>query len=150
MKLLSLKPSKGATQSKKRPGRGNGSGLGRTAGRGEKGYHARSGSKNRSWFEGGQMPIHRRLPKRGFSNSLFRKTYQVVNIQAINELGLETVDAQILQEKGLVRSALQPIKILGDGNIESSVKVIASCFSKSAKEKIEKKGGSIKLKALKK
>ena len=145
MELLSLKPSKGATQSKKRPGRGNGSGLGRTAGRGEKGYHARSGSKNRSWFEGGQMPIHRRLPKRGFSNSLFRKTYQVVNIQAINELGLETVDAQILQEKGLVRSALQPIKILGDGNIENSVKVTASCFSKSAKEKIEKAGGSVEV-----
>ena len=145
MKLLSLKPSKGATQRKKRPGRGNGSGLGRTAGRGEKGYHARSGSKNRSWFEGGQMPIHRRLPKRGFSNSLFRKTYQVVNIQAINELGLETVDAQILQEKGLVRSSLQPIKILGDGNIECSVKVTASCFSKSAKEKIEQAGGSVEV-----
>ena len=145
MKLLSLRPRIGATQSKKRPGRGNGSGLGRTAGRGEKGYHARSGSKNRSWFEGGQMPIHRRLPKRGFSNSLFRKTYQVVNIQAINELGLETVDAQILQEKGLVRSALQPIKILGDGNIESSVKVTASCFSKSAKEKIEQAGGSVEV-----
>ena len=145
MKLLSLRPSMGATQRKKRPGRGNGSGLGRTAGRGEKGYHARSGSKNRSWFEGGQMPIHRRLPKRGFSNSLFRKTYQVVNIQAINELGLETVDAQILQEKGLVRSALQPIKILGDGNIESSVKVTASCFSKSAKEKIEQAGGSVEV-----
>ena len=145
MKLLSLRPSIGATQSKKRPGRGNGSGLGRTAGRGEKGYHARSGSKNRSWFEGGQMPIHRRLPKRGFSNSIFRKTYQVVNIQAINELGLETVDAQILQEKGLVRSALQPIKILGDGNIESSVKVTASCFSKSAKEKIEQAGGSVEV-----
>ena len=145
MKLDSLKPSKGATQSKKRPGRGHGSGLGRTAGRGEKGYHARSGSKNRSWFEGGQMPIHRRLPKRGFSNSLFRKTYQVVNLQAINELGLETVDAQILHEKGLVQSALQPIKILGDGNIESSVKVTASCFSKSAKEKIEQAGGSIEV-----
>ena len=145
MKLHSLKPRKGATQNKKRPGRGNGSGLGRTAGRGEKGYHARSGSKNRSWFEGGQMPIHRRLPKRGFSNSIFRKTYQVVNLQAINELGLETVDAQILQEKGLVRSALQPIKILGDGNIESSVKVTASCFSKSAKEKIERAGGNIEV-----
>ena len=145
MRLHSLKPRKGATQNKKRPGRGNGSGLGRTAGRGEKGYHARSGSKNRSWFEGGQMPIHRRLPKRGFSNSLFRKTYQVVNIQAINELGLETVDAQILQKKGLVRSALQPIKILGDGNIESSVKVTASCFSKSAKEKIEQAGGSVEV-----
>ena len=145
MNLLSLKPNKGATQRKKRPGRGNGSGLGRTAGRGEKGYHARSGSKNRSWFEGGQMPIHRRLPKRGFSNSLFRKTYQVVNIQDINKLGLETVDAQILQEKGLVRSALQPIKILGDGNIENSVKVTASCFSKSAKEKIEQAGGSVEV-----
>ena len=145
MKLNSLKPSKGATKSKKRSGRGGGSGLGRTAGRGEKGYHARSGSKNRSWFEGGQMPIHRRLPKRGFSNSLFRKTYQVVNLQAINELGLETVDAQILHEKGLVQSALQPIKILGDGNIESSVKVTASCFSKSAKEKIEQAGGCIEV-----
>ena len=145
MKLLSLKPSKGATQRKKRPGRGNGSGLGRTAGRGEKGYHARSGSKNRSWFEGGQMPIHRRLPKRGFSNSLFRKTYQVVNIQAINKLGLETVNAQILKEKGLVRSALQPIKILGDGNIETSVNITASCFSKSAKEKIEQAGGSVEV-----
>ena len=145
MKLNSLKPSKGATKSKKRSGRGGGSGLGRTAGRGEKGYHARSGSKNRSWFEGGQMPIHRRLPKRGFSNSLFRKTYQVVNLQAINELGLETVDAHILHEKGLVQSALQPIKILGDGNIESSVKVTASCFSKSAKEKIEQAGGSIEV-----
>ena len=145
MKLHSLKPSIGATKSKKRSGRGHGSGLGRTAGRGEKGYHARSGSKNRSWFEGGQMPIHRRLPKRGFSNSLFRKTYQVVNLQAINELGLETVDAQILHEKGLVQSALQPIKILGDGNIESSVKVTASCFSKSAKEKIEQAGGSIEV-----
>ena len=145
MKLLSLKPSKGATQSKKRLGRGNGSGLGRTAGRGEKGYHARSGSKNRSWFEGGQMPIHRRLPKRGFSNSLFCKTYQVVNIQAINKLGLETVNAQILKEKGLVRSALQPIKILGDGNIETSVNITASCFSKSAKEKIEQAGGSVEV-----
>ena len=145
MRLLSLKPSRCSNHSKKRPGRGNGSGLGRTAGRGEKGYHARSGSKNRSWFEGGQMPIHRRLPKRGFSNSLFRKTYQVVNLQAINELGLETVDAQILQEKGLVRSALQPIKILGDGNIESSIKITASCFSKSAKEKIEKAGGSVEV-----
>jgi len=145
MKLHSLKPSIGATHSKKRSGRGHGSGLGRTAGRGEKGYHARSGSKNRSWFEGGQMPIHRRLPKRGFSNSLFRKTYQVVNLQAINELGLETVDAQILHEKGLVQSALQPIKILGDGNIESSVKVTASCFSKSAKEQIERAGGCIEV-----
>ena len=145
MKLHTLKTTKGATQSKKRPGRGNSSGLGRTAGRGEKGYHARSGSKNRSWFEGGQMPIHRRLPKRGFSNSLFCKTYQVVNIQAINKLGLETVNAQILKEKGLVRSALQPIKILGDGNIESSVKITASCFSKSAKEKIEQAGGSVEV-----
>ena len=145
MKLQSLKPCKGATNTKKRLGRGQGSGLGRTGGRGEKGYHSRSGSKNRTWFEGGQMPIHRRLPKRGFSNSLFRKTYQVVNIQAINDLGLETVDAQILQKKGLVRSALQPIKILGDGNIESSVKVTASCFSKSAKEKIEQAGGSVEV-----
>ena len=145
MELLSLKPRKGSTHSKKRPGRGNGAGLGRTAGRGEKGYHARSGSKNRSWFEGGQMPIHRRLPKRGFSNSLFRKTYQIVNLKAINELGLETVDSQILHEKGLVRSALQPIKILGDGNIESSVKITASCFSKSAVKKIEQAGGSVEV-----
>ena len=91
------------------------------------------------------MPIHRRLPKRGFSNSLFRKTYQIVNLKAINELGLETVDSQILHEKGLVRSALQPIKILGDGNIESSIKITASGFSKSAVKKIEQAGGSVEV-----
>ena len=145
MKLQSLKPCKGATNTKKRRGRGHGSGLGRTGGRGEKGYHSRSGSKNRTWFEGGQMPIHRRLPKRGFSNSLFCKAYQIVNIQAINKLGLEYVDAQLLREKGLVRSALQPIKVLGDGKIEISVKVTASCFSKSAKEKIEQAGGTVEV-----
>ena len=92
MKLLSLKPSKGATQRKKRPGRGNGSGLGRTAGRGEKGYHARSGSKNRSWFEGGQMPIHRRLPKRGFSNYWFKNSFQIVNLESINLLKSKKID----------------------------------------------------------
>ena len=98
MDLSSLKPTKGATFNRKRVGRGHGSGLGRTAGRGEKGYHSRSGSKNRSWFEGGQMPLHRRLPKRGFSNYQFRKQYQIVNLRDIDALNLEEIDSKKMYE----------------------------------------------------
>ena len=89
MKLGELKPAKGSTHSKKRVGRGHGSGLGRNAGRGDKGYHSRSGSKHRPWFEGGQMPLHRRVPKRGFSNFLFKKEYQIVNISDLDKIESE-------------------------------------------------------------
>ena len=145
MKLSSLRPTKGATSNRKRVGRGHGSGLGRTAGRGEKGYHSRSGSKNRSWFEGGQMPLHRRLPKRGFSNYLFRKQYQIVNLRDIDALNLEEIDSKILFDNGLIRSFLQPVKILGDGDVSKAIKIKATKFSKSAILKIEKAGGKAEL-----
>ena len=145
MKLSSLGPTKGATSNRKRVGRGHGSGLGRTAGRGEKGYHSRSGSKNRSWFEGGQMPLHRRLPKRGFSNYLFRKQYQIVNLRDIDALNLEEIDSKKLFDNGLIRSFLQPVKILGDGDVSKAIKIKATKFSKSAILKIEKAGGEVEL-----
>ena len=143
MKLGELKPKKGATHNKKRVGRGHGSGLGRNAGRGEKGYHSRSGSKHRPWFEGGQMPLHRRVPKRGFSNYLFKKEYQLVNVSALEKLDIDAIDANVLKENGLVKYALRPIKILGDGKITKKLKITASSFSASAKEKIEKVGGVV-------
>ena len=145
MDLKSLKPIKGATSNRKRVGRGHGSGLGRTAGRGEKGYHSRSGSKNRSWFEGGQMPLHRRLPKRGFSNYQFRKQYQIVNLRDIDALNLEEIDSKKLFDNGLIRSFLQPVKILGDGDVSKAIKIKATTFSKSAILKIEKAGGKVEL-----
>ena len=141
MKLDSLTPVSGSTKNRKRVGRGAGSGLGRTSGRGEKGAQARSGFKRRPWFEGGQMALARRLPKRGFTN-LFRKEFQIVNLEAIENLGLDTVDAQILADNGLARSALKPIKILADGELKLKVTVTASAFSESAKEQIEQAGGT--------
>ena len=141
MKLDSLTPVPGSTKNRKRVGRGPGSGLGRTSGRGEKGAQARSGFKRRPWFEGGQMALARRLPKRGFTN-LFRKEFQIVNLEAIEKLGLDTVDAQILADNGLVRSPLKPIKILADGELKLKVTVTASAFSESAKEQIEQAGGA--------
>ena len=143
MKLGELKPTKGAVKDTKRRGRGHGTGLGRTGGRGEKGYHSRSGSKQLSWFEGGQMPLQRRLPRRGFSNSMFKKSFQVVNLPAIEKLKDKDIDGQVMQDNGLVRSALQPIKILANGDISRKVNVTASAFSATAKEKIEKAGGSV-------
>ena len=141
MKLDSLKPVKGSVKNRKRIGRGHGSGLGKSAGRGDKGAGQRSGFKRRSWFEGGQMSIARRLPMRGFTN-IFKKEFQIVNIDKISSLGLERVDAQILKEKGLIRSALKPVKILGNGDIKKKVYITATVFSKSAKQKIEEAGGT--------
>ena len=141
MKLDSLTPVPGSTKNRKRVGRGHGSGLGKSAGRGDKGAQQRSGFKRRPWFEGGQMALARRLPKRGFTN-IFRKESQIVNLEAIESLELGTVDPQILADNGLVRSALKPIKILGDGELKSKVTITASAFSASAKEQIEKAGGT--------
>jgi len=141
MKLDSLIPVPGSTKNRKRVGRGAGSGLGRSSGRGDKGAQQRSGFKRRPWFEGGQMALARRLPKRGFTN-LFRKEFQIVNLEAIENLGLDTVDAQILADNGLVRSALKPIKILANGELKLKVTVTASAFSESAKEQIEQAGGT--------
>ena len=141
MNLNSLSPINGSTISRKRIGRGHGSGLGKSAGRGDKGAGQRAGFKRRAWFEGGQMPLARRLPMRGFHN-LFKKDFQIVNINRIEALGLKEVNAQILKEKGLIRSALKPVKILGNGDMKSKIDITATVFSKSAKEKIEKAGGT--------
>ncbi len=141
MKLNSLTPVPGSTKNRKRVGRGHGSGLGKSAGRGDKGAGQRSGFKRRPWFEGGQMPLARRLPRRGFTN-IFKKEFQIVNLNALGDLGIEKIDAQIMFQKGLVRSALKPIKILGDGELNMKLEVTASAFSTSAKEKIEKEGGT--------
>jgi len=141
MKLNSLTPVPGSTKNRKRVGRGHGSGLGKSAGRGDKGAGQRSGFKRRPWFEGGQMPLARRLPRRGFTN-IFKKEFQIVNLNALGDLGIEKIDAQIMFQKGLVRSSLKPIKILGDGELNMKLEVTASAFSTSAKEKIEKAGGT--------
>mgnify|MGYP001352384248 FL=1 len=141
MKLSSLTPVPGSIKNRKRVGRGHGSGLGKSAGRGDKGAGQRSGFKRRPWFEGGQMSLARRLPKRGFTN-LFKKEFQVVNLDAIDTLGLVTINPQVLEKHGLVRSALKPVKILGDGELKSKLNVTATAFSNSAKEKIEKAGGT--------
>ena len=140
MKLNSLTPVPGSTKNRKRVGRGHGSGLGKSAGRGDKGAGQRSGFKRRPWFEGGQMPLARRLPRRGFTN-IFKKEFQIVNLNVLGDLGIEKIDAQIMFQKGLVRSALKPIKILGDGELNVKLEITASAFSTSAKEKIEKAGG---------
>tara|TARA_Y100000768_G_scaffold27606_1_gene18519 strand:- start:440 stop:877 length:438 start_codon:yes stop_codon:yes gene_type:complete len=141
MKLNLLVPDKGSIRNSKRRGRGHGSGLGKSAGRGDKGAGQRSGFKRRSWFEGGQMPLSRRLPKRGFTNN-FKKEFQIVNISKLDGIGEKKIDAKLMYEKGLVRSPFKPIKILGSGDLKQSVDIFATEFSKSAKEKIEKSGGT--------
>ncbi len=143
MKLGNLNPSMGATKSTKRKGRGPGSGHGKTAGRGHKGSGQRSGHKSRPWFEGGQMPLSRRLPKRGFSNHLFKKEVQIVNLRDIENLNVDSVTAEILFKNGLVRSVFKPIKVLSNGNISKPLTITANAFSKGAKEKVEKAGGMV-------
>ncbi len=140
MKLDSLKPVPGSVSNRKRRGRGHGTGLGKSAGRGDKGAGQRSGYKRRPWFEGGQMPLYRRLPKRGFVN-LFKKDFQIVNLDKLNRIKSDEINAQLLFESGLVRSPFKPIKILGGGVIDKAIKIYATEFSTSAKEKIEKSGG---------
>lgn len=142
MKLGELKPAKGSVKNKKRIGRGNASGWGRNAGRGEKGYGSRSGSKSAGLFEGGQMPLHRRLPKRGFKNP-FRKEYEVVNLRDLGRVEGDVVNAETLKAAGLIRSVDSRIKILGEGDVERAFDVTAPAFSKSAVEKIEKAGGKV-------
>ena len=141
MSLSRLKPAKGSVSGNKRIGRGNATGQGRTAGKGHKGYQSRSGTKNRFHFEGGQTPLMRRLPKRGFSNYGFRKEVQIINLERISTLGLDKVNPEILFEKGVVKHVNITVKILGNGNIEVPVEVTAHMFSKSAIEKLEKAGG---------
>ncbi len=125
---------------RKRVGTGPSAGGGKTAGRGHKGQMARSGSKHRAWFEGGQMPLQRRIPKRGFNN-IFKKYYQIVNVEQIDKLDSSEINPEILFNKGLIEDSKKLIKILGNGEFKKSVKVIADSFSASAFEKIKNAGG---------
>ena len=146
MKLHELSPVEGATKAPKRIGRGHGSGNGKTAGKGHKGQKARAGHGMRPGFEGGQMPLQRRVPKRGFNN-IFAKEYAIVNVS-----GLEVfddgavVDAAALEAKGLIRCACMPVKVLGNGELTKKLTVIATAFSAGASEKIQKAGGTAEVK----
>lgn len=141
MKLHELSPAEGSTKEVKRVGRGHGSGNGKTAGKGHKGQNARSGGGVRIGFEGGQMPMTRRIPKRGFNN-IFAAKYATVNVSALNIFADDTVvDAELLKASGLVKKVCDGIKILGDGELNTKLTVKAAKFTKSAVEKIEKAGG---------
>jgi large subunit ribosomal protein L15 len=141
MDLASLKPAPGSVHKKKRIGRGQGSGHGGTAGRGHKGQRSRAGSRRRPWFEGGQMPLQRRLPKRGFTNK-FRKEVQIVNLDDLNRLKkVKQVTPEVLYKSGLIGKKNIPVKILGNGDLSKVIEISAHAFSASAKEKIEKIGG---------
>lgn len=137
--LSTLRPPKGATANRKRVGRGMGSGMGKTSTRGHKGQRSRSGSRMMRGFEGGQMPLHRRLPKRGFTN-IFRIEYQVVNLDRLATLGETNITPEVIVKHGLAGKN-DLIKILGDGELKSALTVQAHKFSKSAQEKIAKAGG---------
>ena len=142
MKLNSVKPNPYATKARKRLGRGPGSGTGKTAGTGENGQNSRSGRSVRIGFEGGQTPLFRRIPKRGFTNARFKKVYAVINLDDLNKFeDGAIVTPEILKDMGLVKKELDGIKILGDGKLEKKLTVKASKFSKTAKEQIEKLGG---------
>lgn len=131
---------------RKRVGVGPSSGHGKTCGRGHKGQMSRSGSGEKPWFEGGQMPLQRRVPKRGFNN-IFRKEYQLVNVSQLEKLNAAEVTPDILKKAGLIDKADKPVKVLGNGDLKISVKVTADAFSTGAKNKIKAAGGEASLRA---
>jgi large subunit ribosomal protein L15 len=142
MELNNLKPKKGSRHAKKRVGRGPGSGHGKTSSRGEKGQKSRSGYSGKRGFEGGQMPLHRRLPKRGFTN-IFKKDYAVVNISDLERFDNgATVDETALRQAGLVKGQHDGVKVLGDGELSKKLTVSATKFSASARKQIEAAGGT--------
>src|SRR6201987_5502606 len=139
MNLSTIRAPRKSTEKKKRVGRGMGSGMGKTSTRGHKGQWSRSGSRLLRGFEGGQMPLHRRLPKRGFTN-IFRQEYNIVNLEKLAALEETTINPDVLRKTGVI-STKRPVKILGDGELKSAITVQAHKFSKSAQEKITKAGG---------
>jgi large subunit ribosomal protein L15 len=142
--LSTIRAPRKASEKRKRVGRGMGSGMGKTATRGNKGQRSRSGSRLMRGFEGGQMPLHRRLPKRGFTN-IFRQEYAVVNLEKLAGLGESTITPEVLAKAGLIKRAEQLVKILGEGEVSSALTVHAHKFSKSAQEKIVKAGGKVEV-----
>ena len=146
MKLHELSPAEGSARDSYRKGRGPGSGNGKTAGKGHKGQNARSGGGVRPGFEGGQLPLYRKLPKRGFNNAKFAKVYAIVNVEALNvfEDGA-VIDLDALLAKKIVRKANDGLKVLGNGELTKKITVKATVFSATAKEKIEAAGGKIEV-----
>jgi large subunit ribosomal protein L15 len=143
MNLSNVRAPKKSSENRKRVGRGMGSGMGKTSTRGHKGQRSRSGSRMMRGFEGGQMPLHRRMPKRGFTN-IFRKEYAIVNLESLAALGETTITPEVLRKAGVVRTKL-PVKVLGDGELTSALTVHAHKFSKAAQEKITKAGGKVEV-----
>lgn len=143
MNLSNIRAPKNATEKRKRVGRGMGSGMGKTSTRGHKGQRSRTGSRMIRGFEGGQMPLHRRMPKRGFTN-IFRKEYNIVSLERLVLLGETTITPDVLRKAGVIKSK-HPVKILGDGELKAAITVHAHKFSKSAQEKITKAGGKIEV-----
>jgi large subunit ribosomal protein L15 len=139
MNLSNIRAPKKASENRKRVGRGMGSGMGKTSTRGHKGQRSRSGSRMMRGFEGGQMPLHRRMPKRGFSN-IFRKEYSIVSLERLAALGETMITPDVLRKAGVIKTA-HPVKVLGDGELTAALTVQAHKFSKSAQEKITKAGG---------
>jgi large subunit ribosomal protein L15 len=145
IRLHELRPPAGSTRSRKRRGSGMGSGLGKTAGRGSKGQKSRSGARTKRGFEGGQMPLHRRLPKRGFTN-IFRKEYVVVNLDRLKDFPAgASITPRVLIEQGIVKTLRDGVKILGNGELAHPLNISAHLFSKSAQEKITKAGGHVEV-----
>jgi large subunit ribosomal protein L15 len=143
MDLSDLRPAEGSNRPRKRVGRGTGSGHGKTSGKGQKGQKARSGTSVGRWFEGGQLPLQKRMPyKRGFTN-IFAAQWEEVNLDKIAALGLSEVTPEVLHERGVTRGLEFPVKVLGNGELTSAVKVSAHAFSESAKSQIEAAGGSV-------
>ena len=146
MKLNTMHPAEGATETRKRIGRGIGSGNGKTAGKGHKGQNARSGGGVRPGFEGGQLPLYRRLPKRGFSNAKFKVRYATINLSDLNKFeDGAVVTPELLKEMGLVKNQLDGIKVLGNGTLEKKLTVKAHNFSTRAQAEIERLGGKIEV-----
>ncbi len=146
MKLHELKKNPGATHRKKIVGRGPGSGLGKTSGKGHKGQNARSGGGVRAVFEGGQLPLYRRLPKRGFSNAKFKTEYAVINIRDLNRFDEKTeITPELLKQCGLVKNQKCGIKVLGNGELEHKVNIKAHRFTQTALEKLERSGSKIEV-----
>ena len=143
MNLSNVRAPKKANENKKRVGRGMGSGMGKTSTRGHKGQRSRSGSRMMRGFEGGQMPLHRRVPKRGFTN-IFREEYNIVNLEKLADLGESTINPDVLRKAGVI-STKRKLKIPGDGELKSAITVHAHKFSKSAQEKITKAGGKFEV-----
>ena len=143
MNLSNIRAPKKSSEKRKRVGRGMGSGMGKTSTRGHKGQRSRSGSRMMRGFEGGQMPLHRRMPKRGFTN-IFRQEFNIVNLEKLVELGETNITPDVLRKAGVIKGK-HPVKVLGDGELTVALTVYAHKFSKSAQEKITKAGGKFEV-----